>query len=92
MAESDLVKRCREALGEFGIGQPGDGVELRGGHHQRPREGLGLLLVVDRLPRPPGVDRVAVEARRRHEAPLGMVGFEHLDVRRVMDALAGQRC
>ena len=74
MAESDLVKRCREALGELGIGQPGDGVELRGGHDQRPREGLGLLLVVDRLPRPPGVDRVAVEAQRRHEAPLGMVG------------------
>jgi hypothetical protein len=48
---------------------------------------LGLLLVVDRLHRPPGVDRVAVEAQRRHEAPLEMVGFEYLDVWREMDAL-----
>ena len=37
-----------------------------------------------------GVDRVAVEAQRGDEAPLGVVGLEDLDVRGVVDALGGQ--
>jgi hypothetical protein len=36
------------------------------------------------------IDRVAVEAQRGDEAPLGVVGLEHLDVGGVVDAFGGQ--
>jgi hypothetical protein len=36
-----------------------------------------------------GVDRAAVEAQGGDEASLGMVGFEHLDVGGVVDAVGG---
>jgi hypothetical protein len=80
--DRNVIKRHDEALSELGVGQPGDGVELLCGHQQCPREALGLLLVVHRAYGPPGVDRVAVEAQRGDEAPLGMVRFERLDVGR----------
>jgi hypothetical protein len=72
-----------------GVDQPRAGVEILGGHQQRPREALGLLLVVDHETRASGVDRMAVEAQRGDEAPVGMVRFERPDMGRVVDALGG---
>ena len=50
----------------------------------------GVILVVVSAARPAGVDGVAKEAQRGHEAPLGVVGLEHLDVGGEVDALGGQ--
>jgi hypothetical protein len=89
-SDSDVVKRRDEALGELGVGQPGDRVELLAGHLRRPSETRGLLLVVRRAPGPSGVDRATVEAQRGDEAPLRVVGLERLNVGGEVDALGGQ--
>jgi hypothetical protein len=65
------------------------GRELLGGHQRRPRVALGVRLVVGRDASLSGVDGVAVEAQGGHEASLGMVGLEYLDVRGVVDAVGG---
>jgi hypothetical protein len=85
-----VVDRCDEAFGEVGVGQPRTGVEVLRWHQQRPREALGLLLVVDAARSLPGVDRVAVDAQGGDEASFGVVGLERLDVGGVVDALGGQ--
>ena len=86
----DLVDRRDEEFRERGVRPAVDGNERLIRHQQRSREALGLLLVVARRAGSSRVDRMAVQAQRGDEAPLGVVGLEHLDVRGVVDALGGQ--
>ena len=54
-----MVERGDEAPGELGVAQQGTRVEGLDRHEQRPREALGLLLVVAGAARLAGVDRTA---------------------------------
>jgi hypothetical protein len=79
-AKRDVVESRDELLCDLYVGTSGSRCERLGRHHQRSREALGVVLVANDAPGRSDVDRVAVEAQRGDEAPLGVVGLEHLYV------------
>ena len=72
------------------IGTIGDRREHVARDHRHPRKALPPRSAHSVRSPPRRIDGVAVEVQGRDEASLGMIGLEHLDVRRVIDALGGQ--
>jgi DNA-directed RNA polymerase subunit N (RpoN/RPB10) len=62
-ADGDLVERGRKQLRELGVARVCDRHELLGGHQQRPREALGVRLVVEPDAGLSAVDGMAVETQ-----------------------------
>jgi hypothetical protein len=54
-------------------------VERRVGHHRCPRHPLDLGLVARSAERA-GVDLGLAQAQRNHEAPIGVIVLDHVDV------------
>ena len=71
------------------VGPVDQAVERRVGHQQCPRHPLDLGLA--RSAEPAGVDLGLAQAERNHEAPIGVIVLDHVDVGGEEHDLAGDR-